>query len=138
MATERTNEWQQMVPTIPFIAPAWRQVAIEQRLIQARARLQMQLAIASRMHDYLSQFQQRTAERLAGLEGQLTKYEASPESTPQSGSQQTMVLGLIRELAREGPVSTEKLNKALEDRGKPSLPRGMAQGAINQFYLSNR
>jgi len=136
MATEQAKGWQQVPPTMPFIGQAWRQMAFQQYLIRAHARMQVQQAIASRMNEYLSQFQQHTAERMAKIKGQLATFETSSESTPQSRSQQTMVLGLIPRLADEGPVTSEKLNKALRDSGMPEAPRSVLQAAINEFYLS--
>jgi hypothetical protein len=120
---------------MPFIGSAWRQLAFQQQLIREHARLQMRSVIASRMYDYLGQFQQRTAERLAKVEERLAAYQKQSENTPQSGSQPAAVRDLISELAKEQPVTPKVLNKALADRGMDELPATLASGAIASYYL---
>jgi hypothetical protein len=136
MATESAKEWQQEAATMPFRGQVWWRIAMQRRAVLAQAQLQTQLAIASQMHYHLHQFQQNTAKRLDRVKEQLATYETPSESTPQSGGHDTMLLALIGKLADEGPVTSEKLNKALMDSGKSERPRGLLQAAINEFYLS--
>jgi hypothetical protein len=134
MTMESVNNWRQALE-IPRPLPAWRQLAVQQWLIQERASLQIQSVLASRMNDYLVQRQRRLADRQTAIEEQLAVYENPSGSTQPSEGIQSRVSRVIGQLAKEGPVTSEALNIALRESGNLELPKAQAQAAIAAFYL---
>jgi hypothetical protein len=134
MATESVDNWRQAL-AIPRPLPAWRQLALQQWLIQARARLQIESVLATRMNDYLVQYQHRLADRQSAIEEQLAGYENPSGSAQPSGGIQSRVSRVIDQLAKKGPVTSEALNTALKESGYHELPKAQAQAAIAAFYL---
>ena len=134
MATENVNNWR-LALALPRPLPAWRQLAVQQWLIQEHASLQIRSALAARMNDYLVQVQQRLADRQSAIEEQLAGYENPSGSAQPSGGIQSRVSRVIDQLAKKGPVTSEALNTALRESGYNELPKSQAQAAIAAFYL---
>jgi ribose 1,5-bisphosphokinase PhnN len=132
MATEAAKDWQSQVTVIPQLRQAWRQLAIQQWLTYANARLEIQAALALRTRDYFDELQQRISNRQAAVKEQLDKIG----SLQQSGSPGTTVHELLAKLASEGPVDAQTLNEALKASGHNELPKSVAQGLISQFYMA--
>jgi hypothetical protein len=136
MTTEKING-QSQVAAIPQLRQAWRDLAVQQWLLQANARLEIQSVLASRAYDYLGQLQKNIEQHQAAVQERLTAYGKPSGSTQQSDEAQSTALALIKDLAAEGPVNTETLNEALKKGGHYELPKNVAQGLINQFYLTS-
>ena len=135
MATESAKEWGTQALAIPRPLPAWRQLAAQQWLIGARARLQIRSVLASRMNDYLVQVQKNLEDRQTAIEEQLAVYENPPGSTPSAGPMQSTVSRIIAKLANNGTVSADALNNALTESGYPKMPKTLAQAAIADYFL---
>ena len=136
MAKEMTSERQPKALAAQSLRPAWRALAAQQWLLQVRARLEIQAALASRAQDYVSRLQNRITENQTWIEDQLAAQGSPVESNQSRGKQQSTVFNIMDELAKGGePVTAQSLNSALIERGDEALPKVKAAGYVTQYKL---
>lgn len=138
MAQERKSVERPRTLTIPLLRPAWRELAVQQWLLQAHARLQIQSALASRVRDYFSQIHGHITERDALIQQHLATRGSSGESTQRAGRLRSTVFNILDELAAEGTVTPPILNAALVEHGEPPLSINEAQGYIAYHNLRQK
>jgi hypothetical protein len=136
MPQEMTSEKQSQASASLPLRPPWRALAVQQWLLQAQARLEIQSALASRAQNYVSQLRKRITESQTWVQEQLAAQGPPGERTQSSGKLQSAVFNIMDELVREGkPVTAQSLNSALTEHGMNPLSRAEAGGYVTYHNL---
>jgi hypothetical protein len=133
MAKETMSE--QQAPALTRSSPllTWRALAAQQWLHKENARLEIQLALAARVQDFVSQLQKRITARQSWIQEQLVTQGSSGGSTQTPGQRRSRVPDIIEQLAQEKNLSPQALNAALIEHGLSPLSYAEAQGQITTY-----